>query len=90
MRRRKLSEIPPPAWDQFPLDEYLAYADFFGVNRGRSMPILATRGCPYKCTFCSSPQMWTTRYVVRDPDDVADEIADYVERYGIQNVNFST
>ena len=89
VRRRKLSEIPIPAWDQFPIDEYLAYADFWGVHHGRSMPMLATRGCPYKCSFCSSPQMWTTRYVVRDPDEVADEIAGYVERYGIQNINFS-
>jgi radical SAM superfamily enzyme YgiQ (UPF0313 family) len=89
VRRRKLSEVPTPAWDEFPIDEYLAYADFWGVHHGRSMPILATRGCPYKCTFCSSPQMWTTRYVVRDPDEVADEIAGYVERYGIRNINFS-
>ena len=74
------SRVPRPAWDLFPDRRLPRAPDFFGVNRGRSMPVLATRGCPYKCTFCSSPQMWTTRYVVRDPDDVADEIADYVER----------
>jgi len=89
IRSRKLDAIPRPAWDLFPIDEYLAFADFWGVHRGRSMPMLATRGCPYKCTFCSSPQMWTTKYVVRDPEDVADEIADYVDRYRVENVNFS-
>ncbi|MEL7207730.1 MAG: radical SAM protein, partial [Actinomycetota bacterium] len=52
------------------------------------MQILGTRGCPYKCSFCSSPQMWTTKYVVREPDDVVDEIADYVDQYGVANVNF--
>ncbi len=86
---KQLSSVPRPAWDLFPLDDYWRYADFFGVNRGRSLPILATRGCPYKCSFCSSPQMWTTRYVVREPEDVADEIADYVARYGVRNVNFA-
>jgi radical SAM superfamily enzyme YgiQ (UPF0313 family) len=86
---RRLPEVPRPAWDLFPLDEYFRLADFFGVNRGRAMPILATRGCPYKCSFCSSPQMWTTRYVVREPEDVADEIAGYVERYGVRNINFA-
>jgi len=89
MTTKKVATVPRPAWDLFPIDEYVAYGDFWGVHRGRSMPVLATRGCPYKCTFCSSPQMWTTRYVVREPEDVADEIAGYVERYGIQNVNFS-
>ena len=84
-----LDEVPRPAWDLFPLQNYWRFADFFGVNRGRSLPLMATRGCPYRCSFCSSPQMWTTRYVVRDPDDVADEIADYVQRYGVTNVNFA-
>lgn len=87
-RLRKLAEIPRPAWDLFPLDQYWRYADFFGIHRGRSMPMLATRGCPYKCSFCSAPQMWTTRYLVRDPEDVVDEIQDYVERYQIDSVNF--
>ena len=88
-RVKKLDTVPRPAWDLFPIDGYLRFADFHGVHRGRSMTILATRGCPYKCSFCSSPQMWTTRYVVREPDDVADEIAEYVNRWGIENINFA-
>ena len=44
-----------------------------GIGLGRNMPINATRGCPYQCTFCSSPTMWTPRYIMRDPGDVADE-----------------
>ncbi len=88
VRFKKLDSIPRPAWDLFPMDAYFRYRSFLGVDHGASMPILATRGCPYKCTFCSSPQMWTTRYVVREPEDVADEIADYVERFGVRNVEF--
>lgn len=87
-RHTHLDEIPRPAWDLFPVQAYLAGADNHGVNRGRSMPMLATRGCPYRCTFCSSPSMWTTKYVTRSPREVVDEIKDYVERYGITNVNF--
>lgn len=87
-RMRRLIEVPRPAWDLFPMDNYFRYRSFLGVDRGRSMPMLASRGCPYKCSFCSSPKMWTTRYVVREPDDIADEIAEYVDRYGIQNVDF--
>lgn len=87
-RMRNLAEVPWPAWDLVPLEKYWEYADFFGVNRGRYIPVMATRGCPYRCSFCSSPQMWTTRYVVREPKDIADEIAYYAESYGVQNVNF--
>jgi radical SAM superfamily enzyme YgiQ (UPF0313 family) len=89
MKRLDVDKVPRPAWDLFPMDAYLDHADTWGVNRGRSIPILGTRGCPYQCTFCSSPQMWTTRYVVRDPESVADEIEHYVNHYGVQNVNFA-
>jgi len=86
--KAELRKTPRPAWDLVPLDTYWKHFPFFGVNRGRSMQVLGTRGCPYKCSFCSSPQMWTTKYVVREPADVADEIAGYVDEYGVQNVNF--
>ncbi|MEE2751900.1 MAG: radical SAM protein [Myxococcota bacterium] len=83
-----LDNMARPAWHLFPIDNYMNHADNHGVHRGRAMPILATRGCPYRCTFCSSPDMWTTRYVTRDPEEVVDEIETYVEEYGVQNLNF--
>ena len=87
-RIRNVSDLARPAWDLFPVAKYLDDGFTYGVNLGRSMPILATRGCPYQCTFCSSPAMWTTRYYVREVADVVDEIASYVERYGATNVDF--
>jgi radical SAM superfamily enzyme YgiQ (UPF0313 family) len=53
------------------------------------MPVLTSRGCPYRCTFCSSPQMWTTRYHRRDPELVLDEIEDLQRRYGVRNININ-
>ncbi|MBT7484779.1 MAG: radical SAM protein, partial [Rhodospirillales bacterium] len=45
-RIRNIDNIALPAWELFPLDTYLDNGYGFGVNRGRSMPVLATRGCP--------------------------------------------
>jgi len=87
-RLTQLETIPRPAWEYVNVDGYMALADNHGVNRGRSIPMMATRGCPYQCTFCSSPSMWTTRYVLRTPEDVVDELKSYVERYRVRNVNF--
>jgi radical SAM superfamily enzyme YgiQ (UPF0313 family) len=87
-RLRGLARVPAPRWDLVPLERYLAGGHSFGVDRGRTIPILATRGCPYRCTFCSSPQMWTTRYEARSPADVVDEIERYVARYAVQNIDF--
>jgi len=87
-RMTKLEDLPRPAWDLFDMETYLADGETWGVERGRSMPILATRGCPYRCTFCSSPQMWTTRYVMRPAADVVDEIAGYIKTYKADNIDF--
>lgn len=87
-RMTKLEDLPRPAWDLFDMETYLSDGESWGVERGRSMPILATRGCPYRCTFCSSPQMWTTRYVMRPAADVVDEIAGYIETYRADNIDF--
>ncbi|MBI5245727.1 MAG: B12-binding domain-containing radical SAM protein [Elusimicrobia bacterium] len=87
-RLREVDAIHAPAWDLVPLENYLSRALGYGVNRGRSMPMLASRGCPYECTFCSSPLMWTTRWVARDPGQLIDEIEGYVRKYDITNVDF--
>jgi anaerobic magnesium-protoporphyrin IX monomethyl ester cyclase len=89
-QRRKLDvdELAWPAWDLVDLDAYNDNDLVNGVKAGKTLPILATRGCPYSCTYCASPNMWTTRYVTRDPGDVADEILDYRRRYGIVNFPF--
>jgi radical SAM superfamily enzyme YgiQ (UPF0313 family) len=87
-RIRQLDEITPPAWDLVPLENYLSKFLSYGVNRGRSMPMLASRGCPYQCTFCSNPAMWGTRWVARSPKLVVDEIEDYMHRYQVSNIDF--
>ncbi len=87
-RIRAVDEIPHPAWDFFPMEVYLETRNGHGVYRGRTMGILATRGCPYKCTFCSNPVMYGKLYIPRDPADVLDEIEKYIHQYGCENVDF--
>ena len=87
-RIQDLNAIPRPAWDLLPIEEYLSRGYGFGVNRGRSIPVLASRGCPYQCTFCSNPTMWTVRWKPRDPGDLLDEIADLQQKYQATNFDF--
>ena len=87
-RLRELGDVPRPAWDLVPIENYLSGGVMTGVNYGRSMPMLASRGCPYQCTFCSNPGMWGTLWRVRDPGDVFDEMCDYMDRYGATNFDF--
>lgn len=50
--------------------------------------MLASRGCPYSCEFCSSPRLsGKTRY--RDPALVVDEIEELVKRYKFGTIVFN-
>jgi radical SAM superfamily enzyme YgiQ (UPF0313 family) len=83
-----LNQLSQPAWDLFPMESYMKTADHHGVHRGRSIPMITTRGCPYQCTFCSNSDMWTTRYITREPQDVVNEMKRYQKQYEVNNINF--
>lgn len=87
-RIRKLDQLPWPAWQ---LMDPLAYLDskvFIGPRAGVTIPMLASRGCPFSCTFCSSSGMWGNRYLARDVKDVVDEMEHYMEVYGATDFQF--
>ncbi len=87
-RIRNVDEIPWPAWEMFDVKAYDENKLVTGIHYGVTVPILATRGCPYQCTYCSSPGMWTTRWYARSPLDVIKEISHYHEVYGATNFPF--
>lgn len=87
-RIKDINQIPEPYWKAFPLKEYLDRGYAMTGQGFRSVPILASRGCPYSCTFCSSPQMWGTELSLRDPQTVVNEIKSYVRDYRVQQVEF--
>ena len=86
--KRAVDDIAWPAWDLIDVDTYNEHEFITGLHFGKTVPILATRGCPYQCTYCSSPTMWTTRWYARDPVDVVDEIEHYKKVYGATNFPF--
>ena len=84
-----MDEIPFPAWDLTPLEHYLreGKASIFRMGH-RIVPILASRGCPYECKFCSNPAMYGNRYFVRDVEEVIREIKFLIQHYRITGFEF--
>ncbi|MBK9385518.1 MAG: B12-binding domain-containing radical SAM protein [Planctomycetes bacterium] len=87
-RIKSVDSLPWPAWHLIDIDIYDEKSLVTGLHKGKTLPILATRGCPYQCSYCSSPTMWTTRWYPRNPIDVVDEIAHYKQTYGATNFPF--
>jgi radical SAM superfamily enzyme YgiQ (UPF0313 family) len=89
-RRRitAIDDLPYPDWDAWSIGAYIAAHQVTGVNLGRSMPILGSRGCPFECTFCSNPEMWTQRYLMRSPSGLTDEMQHMKTRYNVTGFTF--
>ena len=88
-RMLAIDDIARPAWELIDLDTYHEHRWMGGMwSHNKSVPILATRGCPYQCTYCSAPNMWTPRWVPRDPKLVVDEIEHYYHHFGARNFPF--
>ena len=61
-----------------------------GTMKGRFnfTTIQTTRGCPWKCIFCASESLNTTRVLRRKPEAVVDEIKQVHDTYGITHYSF--
>jgi len=53
------------------------------------IPILATKGCPVGCNFCTTPTIYGKNYRYRELDLVLDEMRYHQKRTGKEKVNFS-
>jgi bacteriochlorophyllide d C-12(1)-methyltransferase len=53
------------------------------------IPILATKGCPVGCNFCTTPTIYGKNYRYREMDRVLDEMRYHQQRLGKQKVSFS-
>jgi anaerobic magnesium-protoporphyrin IX monomethyl ester cyclase len=80
-REIKIESFPIPAWHVSPLEKYFSSNASYGVTTESSLPISATRCCPYSCTYCSIPQIWGTKYLMREYDEVINEITHLHKNY---------
>lgn len=79
-----LDALPFPAYHLFPMQKY-HYRDHC-LKRPFAIT-LASRGCPYKCTFCLTI-MQGKQWRLRSIPKVADELEWLVREHGIQSVMF--
>jgi anaerobic magnesium-protoporphyrin IX monomethyl ester cyclase len=63
--------LPLPAYHLFKMDRYTNLQPTVDHIEGPSYPILTSRGCPYRCTYCS--QIGPRRWRMRSPENVLAE-----------------
>ena len=83
---QNLDDIPPAAYELLPsLDHYRSRS-----RETPMAPLMSTRGCPYKCTFCSSSSktsVFRNKFRVRSPEHVVAEIEHLVNNMGVKEID---
>jgi len=73
--------------DLLPWPDREGLGDRFKVPFARSVHLIASRGCPYKCTFCASGRLWKG-YRVFSAAYVAGELAHVRARWNPREIHF--
>ncbi|MHC4616154.1 MAG: glycosyltransferase [Planctomycetota bacterium] len=85
-RIENLDELPAPAWDCFANLPYKWSVDFF--EQGPVFTMNTSRGCPFRCRFCSVNSVWGRRYTYFSAERIVSDIEYLIKHYGIKGVYF--
>jgi anaerobic magnesium-protoporphyrin IX monomethyl ester cyclase len=80
-----MDSLPFPAYHRLPWDKYRPHPP-----HGMSLPfaaIVTSRGCPYRCAYCSKP-VFGSKFRAQSPVRTVDELAYLKDRFGVKEVAF--
>jgi len=77
------ASLPMPAFHLMPMERY-----YFASLGGPFATVVTSRGCPFRCTFCSEWPFWGGGWRPHDPQQVVEQIDLLVNRYGRKNIWF--
>ena len=89
-RIHDLNILPRPARHLVDMEAYFKIGAFHSAKSRskRVLSVMCSRGCPEKCTFCSTPQMWGTNTRWRSTEHIMDEIGNDVRNFEIGEIQF--
>ncbi len=84
-----LDSLPFPAWDKIPVKGYWSAVFTHGPRQTPSfLPLLTSRGCPFQCKFCISPQI-SNRWQWRSAKNVVDEMEYFLQSMRVREFHIS-
>ena len=82
-----LDSLGFPSWDLIRPDTYRGVPNGVFTKQNPFAPIIATRGCPYLCTFCAAHNIVGRKIRSRSIDNVIKEIELLHDAYGIREIH---
>jgi len=88
--KHEMNSLPRPARHLVNMDAYFKIGAFHSPKSksNRVLNVMCSRGCPEKCTFCTTPQMWGNNVRWRSTEHIMNEIINDVRDYRIGEIQF--
>jgi len=80
-----LGRVPLPRWFDFPLSDY---TQTLHVEAGLALPIMASRGCRHRCSYCFNHTMWGGRVRQYSPERISSSMIEANALHGITRFHF--
>ena len=81
----EMDSLPFPAYHLLPLRRYKPHPP-----HGLASPfaaIVTSRGCPYRCAYCSKP-VFGSKFRAQSPERVVEEVTYLKEKFGVKEIAF--
>ncbi|MFH1209763.1 MAG: radical SAM protein [archaeon] len=83
---KNIDSLPYPARDLLPMDKYIPLPNQY--KRTPVVHMVAIRGCPYQCSFCSNNAVFGRGIRARSPKKVVEEIKYLIKTYNVREISF--
>ena len=85
-----ITTLPKPARDLVNMDGYFKIGAFHSAKSmsDKVLNIMASRGCPEQCSFCTTPEMWGQKVRWRNIDDIVEEINNAIRDYNVGEIQW--
>ena len=87
-----LDELPFPNYSKFNMKRYMNYTQKYTQNfTFKQLPVAITmtsRGCPFRCGFCSSKELYSQVIRTMTPERVLREVDMLIDDYGAREIIF--
>jgi len=87
----QLDSLDTPARDLLDKEKYFKPGKTFGTGEysdGNSSTIMVSRGCPYICSFCASPELHKRKVRFRSFDKIKEELSELQDQYGVSELRW--
>ncbi len=83
-----LNTLPLPARHLIPWEKYNFQLEIPEKGLVPAANLMTSRGCPFHCTFCATPQNWGRKVRGLSPENVLREVEHVIDRYNAKAIWF--